>query len=274
MSADDTAGHAASPAVAAEAQSREADVLEGPVSPSPRPGRYRLGDGIHRAGQMQPYRRRPDDPIYRRLAIFTSDPAESRLTGRVSEVPVPYEPLAPGPTGSIFEVIGVDGVTGQSYRRAELDQRDVLLRGGYAPTTTDPRFHQPGDLLGRGVLLRPQLVVDVQLKAGPLDLQVPAAARRQHRQPLPVLPPLVQVGVPLQGADRRIEADRAQLLLDHLVGDVVERHLDVGVIRHEAVEEVLDDLALHAIRIANVEPITRQRCYSDRFEHLVDLRLP
>jgi hypothetical protein len=142
VSADDTAGAAASPAVAAEAQSREADALEGPVSPSPQPGRYLLGDGIHRAGQIQPYRRRPGDPLYRRLRIFTSDPAESRLRGRVSEVAVPYEPLAPGPTGSIFEVSGVDGVTGERYRRSELDHPDTLLRGGYSPTTTDPRFHQ------------------------------------------------------------------------------------------------------------------------------------
>ena len=44
------------------------------------------------------------------------------------------------------------------------------------------------------------------------------------------------------------ELDR-QLLLDDLVGDVVEDDVDAGVLGHEAVEQVLDDRALDAVGV-------------------------
>ena len=44
------------------------------------------------------------------------------------------------------------------------------------------------------------------------------------------------------------ELDR-QLLLDDLVGNVVEDHVDVRIVLHEAIQQVLDDLALDAVGI-------------------------
>ena len=104
-----------------------------------------LGPGVARTTDIEPYRRpayAPDLPVHRRLQIFTSDPAASVVEGAVAEVEVPYEPLAPGPVGALFEVDCRDGVTGETYRRADLDDRHVALAGGYPPSITDPRFHQ------------------------------------------------------------------------------------------------------------------------------------
>ena len=65
----------------------------------------------------------------------------------------------------------------------------------------------------------------------------------------PVVGLLLEVGDPGDvGALAGLELDR-QLLLDHLVGDVVEDDVDAGVLRHEAVEQVLDDLALDAVGV-------------------------
>jgi hypothetical protein len=131
--------------VAAEAQSRE----EAPVTEarpardvsSSAPRRFTLGRNVDRAAQP-PLERKPHDPIYRPLRIYAVDPAVSRLEGSVVMVNVPYEKLEPGPIGRLFEVDNVDGPSGARYRRADLDDTAILLRDGWDPSPSDPRFHQ------------------------------------------------------------------------------------------------------------------------------------
>ena len=60
---------------------------------------------------------------------------------------------------------------------------------------------------------------------------------------------LLEVGDPGDvGALAGLELDR-QLLLDDLVGDVVEDDVDAGIVGHEALEQVLDDRALDAVGV-------------------------
>ncbi len=103
--------------------------------------RYLVGEGVRRA-PVVPYPRHKTDPLYRPLRIYTVDPSLSRLEGAIATVNVAFEPLAPGPVGRLFEVDPSDAELGLTYRAADLDDRDVLLADGYAPSPSDPRFHQ------------------------------------------------------------------------------------------------------------------------------------
>jgi hypothetical protein len=103
---------------------------------------YTVGPGVERAVRGQPYERAVDDPLYRPLRIFTRDPAESRLEGSIGLVNVPYEPLAPGPVGRVFEVDNRDGEHRIEYPRVDLDDPLLLIRDGRDPSPSDPRFHQ------------------------------------------------------------------------------------------------------------------------------------
>lgn len=102
---------------------------------------YLVGDGVRRA-QVVPYERQKGDPLYRPLRIYTADPSLPRLDGAIATVNVAFEPLSPGPVGQLFKVDPVDAELGIAYRAADLDDRDVLMAQGYAPSPSDPRFHQ------------------------------------------------------------------------------------------------------------------------------------
>jgi hypothetical protein len=133
-------------AVAAQAQSRGEPPPGRTATAAPDPcanreRTYRLGPGVERL-PPRAYERKRGDPVYRPLRIYTVDPATPRLEGAVALINVPYEPLEPGPVGELFRVENYDGGQQERYRRADLNDRDVLLTGGYQPSQSEPRFHQ------------------------------------------------------------------------------------------------------------------------------------
>lgn len=94
------------------------------------------------AAAVQPYERKRGDPIYRPLRIYTLDPSASRFDGAVATINVPYEKLAPGPCGSVLEVLDWDETQGRTYLPVDLDEKGVLLRSGRDPSLSDAMFHQ------------------------------------------------------------------------------------------------------------------------------------
>ena len=92
------------------------------------------------AASARPHRRREGEPLDRPLRFYSRDPSTGRLGAREVEVAVPYEPLEPGPRGSMLAVEAI-GPGGSRFRPADLDDRRVLLTRGYDPSPTDPRFH-------------------------------------------------------------------------------------------------------------------------------------
>jgi hypothetical protein len=70
------------------------------------------------------------------------DPAVRRSEASQALVNVPYEPLAPGPEGCLFQVDNEDGNSRVHYQKADLEDRFVIMRNGYDPSPSDPRFHQ------------------------------------------------------------------------------------------------------------------------------------
>jgi hypothetical protein len=81
-------------------------------------------------------------PARRRLRIYTQDPATPRMDQPEVAISIPYEPLGPGPTGSIFKVTDFNESTGETYEPVRLDDLALALTEGLKPSTTDPRFAQ------------------------------------------------------------------------------------------------------------------------------------
>ena len=79
---------------------------------------YRISQRIERAALTKTYERKADDPIYRPLQIYALNPAVSRLDGGIAATKIRYEPLQPGPKGSVFEVDNKDA-EGRHYKQAD-----------------------------------------------------------------------------------------------------------------------------------------------------------
>ncbi|MDB5750435.1 MAG: hypothetical protein JWP65_856 [Ramlibacter sp.] len=141
----DHQGATTTEAVAADAASRVGEEPGAAGAPFARqyPGegrQYAIGMGVLRAAAT-PHERKADEPLYRSLRIYAVDPAHTRLEGAVANVNVAYEPLEPGPVGKLIAVDDTDP-TGRARRKADLDERNVLIADGYEPSLSDPRFHQ------------------------------------------------------------------------------------------------------------------------------------
>ena len=111
--------------------------------PMPAPAaddQFVIAPGATMANGAAPFERRAREPVYRPLKIFTLDPSISRLDGAIATLQVPYEPLQPGPRGSVFEVDNDDGY--QQNQRVDLDDPLIVMSSGLDPTPSDPRFHQ------------------------------------------------------------------------------------------------------------------------------------
>lgn len=102
---------------------------------------YRISYRIAQAWFTRPYERKPDEPVHRRLQIYSTNPGTSPLDGGVAICRVPYEPLKSGPTGAVMEVCN-SGPDGESWGMADLEDPHVIMRDGYKPSLSDPRFHQ------------------------------------------------------------------------------------------------------------------------------------
>lgn len=101
------------------------------------PGRdYLEGPGLLLPAEFRRYARKPDDPLYRPLRVYETDPVTSGYNGRVVTLAVAYEPLEPGPKGQVIEVIPRDGTA------VALDRIAETLGQGRRPSTSDPLFHQ------------------------------------------------------------------------------------------------------------------------------------
>ena len=101
---------------------------------------YTIGPGVARAATVATYERKSIDPIYRPIKVYTLDPVALALEGATTVLRVPYEPLAPGPRGWVFEVDATDGEA--SIEPLNLDDPRLLMTQGVSPSSSDRRFHQ------------------------------------------------------------------------------------------------------------------------------------
>jgi hypothetical protein len=83
----------------------------------------------------------------RRLRIFALDPslggALNSYESQLATIDVRNEAsLAPGPVGEYLEVVDVDPASNRFYPPVDLNDRNLLLQDGIAPSEGDPKFHQ------------------------------------------------------------------------------------------------------------------------------------
>lgn len=124
------------------------------MTPASTPARFLLGDRLVRRSTARPYDvhavqhaaaangERLILPSHRRLNIYTRDPSSPRMDVAVTEAVVPYEPLKPGPDGSVIRVVDTNATTGETYLALDLDGADQPFQLGLKPSTGDPRFAQ------------------------------------------------------------------------------------------------------------------------------------
>lgn len=105
---------------------------------------FEIHPWLYRSPPARP-RLEKDLPRFRRLRVYTQDPALGRLDGAVSTLAVPNEPLQPGPAGAWFVVTDIagpddpDGADGSPHP-LDLDARAWLMRDGLDPSTTNRHF--------------------------------------------------------------------------------------------------------------------------------------
>jgi hypothetical protein len=81
-------------------------------------------------------------PQTRPLKAYAFDPSLGHFVGNEMTIDVKYEKLFPGPVGRKIAVIDYDGANKVFYKPINLDDPSLLIRGGLAPSESDPRFHQ------------------------------------------------------------------------------------------------------------------------------------
>ena len=103
---------------------------------------FLLGEQLANDADVQPYSATANTPDgWRHVWVFTVDPSLKKRDGETQKIRIPYEKLAPGPVGGLFEVDTTDGPTGDRYRMVDLDDPKLLRSRGVSPDEADARFH-------------------------------------------------------------------------------------------------------------------------------------
>ena len=103
--------------------------------------RFILGKRVGYSAHTPRYERKPGDPIYRPLQIYTIDPSRRRLEGQIAEINVPYERLRKGPVGARFRVVATGLWPLKPFDSVDLDDKRLLVTNGHSPAPTDAVFH-------------------------------------------------------------------------------------------------------------------------------------
>src|SRR5687767_4625256 len=77
----------------------------------------------------------------RPLKVFAFEPSLGRSFGNHLTLKVPHEPLAHGPIGRLVAVIDEDTTLGRTFDGIDLDNPEILMRGGFEPSEVDRGFH-------------------------------------------------------------------------------------------------------------------------------------
>lgn len=102
---------------------------------------YEISERVARQARTQPTRRVPGAPSVRPLRIFSLDPSVSYRLGGVATVSVPYEQLAPGPVGRLFEVQGAPVPHEFAAAQLDLEAPALLMTSGLSPSPANNQFH-------------------------------------------------------------------------------------------------------------------------------------
>ena len=109
--------------------------------PGPSITAFEISERVTRQAALRPYRRGAREPLVRPLRVFTLDPSTSDRVGGLATVNVPYEKLAAGPVGALFEVRCDRVPPPLTAEPLDLDDPLLLLSNGLTPTPSNGRVH-------------------------------------------------------------------------------------------------------------------------------------
>lgn len=112
-----------------------------PPASAPAGDAFEVSDRVTLQARMHPPSRDPRAPLYRPLRIYTLDPSVSDRLGGVATVQVPYEKLAPGPVGALFEILCEGAPRDLAASVLDLDSAHLLMSSGLSPTPANGQFH-------------------------------------------------------------------------------------------------------------------------------------
>jgi hypothetical protein len=198
-----------------------------------------------------------DAPERRPLKIYSSDPLVANGAATVAQITVPNEPLTPGPAGRRLVVVDYDTTNKRYYPPVDLDDPNVLMRGGLDPTESDPRFHQ-------------QMVYAVAMRT--LENFDRALGRTLHvgrsGQPLRLLPHA------FYGANAFYHRPSNAILFgyfrasatnpgDNLPNQMVFSCLSHDIIAHEMTHAIVDRLRRYFLEPSNVDVLAFHEGFAD-----------
>jgi hypothetical protein len=198
-----------------------------------------------------------DEPKRRPLKIFASDPMAGKSLGNRVTVEIENEPVDAGPSGERICVVDFNATTNKYYPALNLDDPNVLMQGGLAPTESDPRFHQ-------------QMVYAVAMRT--LENFDKALGRRIH---------ISRAGKPLRlfphafnAANAFFDPDLHAVLFgyfradstnagDNLPGQTVFTCLSHDIIAHEVTHAIVHRLRRHLLEPSNVDVLAFHEGFAD-----------
>ncbi len=129
-------------------KARAREVLDGMAHPPahPAPARPSVPAPIPSTPSAKHVTFKPSPPPYRCLRGYAVDPSLTTTldTAGIGEVTfkLPWEKLAPGPTGEYLEVMDIDPASKAFYQPVDLDDPLILAQDGLPPSEGVPQFHQ------------------------------------------------------------------------------------------------------------------------------------
>jgi hypothetical protein len=101
---------------------------------------FEIAPRVIRGAGHNAYEPKPADPRWRPVRIYALDPSRFRDDGAIAVVDVPYEPVSPGPAGSLLAVVSDERAGEEAMPPLQLDDPRLMLEQGRDPSATDPAF--------------------------------------------------------------------------------------------------------------------------------------
>ena len=209
-------------------------------------------------------------PTSRRLRVFAFDPsAGAQLDDsavKETTIAVPWEALAPGPSGEYVEVVDHDPASGCFYPPVDLESPYVVATDGCTPEEGNPNFHQQ---MVYGVAMR--TIHEFERALGRRVLWSPVMDGREEKQyvrKLRIYPHALRARNAYYNPLKKallfgyFPATPATLELQH-PGGMVFTCLSHDVIAHEMTHALLDGVARDLVKPTNADMLAFHEAFAD-----------
>jgi len=203
-----------------------------------------------------------DPPSYRALRVYAFDPSRGRRLGNYMTVRVKYEELQERLEGAQLHVIDFDATNGIYYKPADLNSVAALVEGGFAPSESDPRFHQQ---MVYAVAMR---TISIFERALGRDIRFGFGDKTGPRNALRIFPHAMyepnayyarELGALLFGYFRASDEDAGS----NLPGGTVFTCLSHDIIAHETTHAIMDTLRESFMEPTNPDVFAFHEAFAD-----------